>query len=130
MTATEIKNRIKMILPKPFKVYVSKNGLTIQLDVDTNTVGGWDNANKLVYNMKKNLGIKLDEVGAGTDMTTMVRDWEFINCEVENTMISDANTALDAMKRFFKKYGNAYCSSPKAYDIIEKMRALVETDEN
>ena len=130
MNATEIKNRIKMILPKPFKVHVTKTGLDIQIEVDINWVGGWNNANRLVQDMKKHLGVKLDEVGGGTDMSTMVCDWEFINCEVENVMISDANIALDAMKKFFKKYGNTYCSSPKAYDIIEKMRALVETDEN
>ena len=59
-----------------------------------------------------------------------IASWKFINVNVENEMLFDANQALDAMKAFFKKYGNRYCASTKVYSIIEKMRSLVETDEN
>ena len=107
---------------------MSKNGLTVVIWVDTKKVsGGWEKANELVYKLAKKL--KLNEVGAGTDMTTMVRDWEFIDTAVEKQMIAEAKDVLKTMKGFFKTYGNAYCSSSKCYDVIEQMRALVETDE-
>ena len=121
------KQEILSKLPKGFKCSVSKDGLTIQIWVDTNEVGGWTNANRLVYDLAKKL--KLEEVGAGTDLTTMVRDWEFINPVVEKELITDAKDVLKAMKKFFGKYGNRYCQSSKAYDIIEQMRNLIATDE-
>ena len=123
-----IKQIITNALPKEFKCSVSKNGLTIQIWVDTKKVdGGWDGANRLVYKLAKKL--KLEEVGAGTMMDTMVRDWEFIDTNVEKQMLSEAKNALNAMKTFFNKYGNQYCNSAKTYDIIEQMRDLVATDE-
>ena len=123
-----IKQAITNALPKEFKCSVSKNGLTIQIWVDTKKVdGGWDGANRLVYKLAKKL--KLEEVGAGTMMDTMVRDWEFINPAIEKELIDDAKDVLKAMKKFFSKYSNSYCQSTKAYDIIEQMRDLVATDE-
>ena len=123
-----IKSNILKSLPKGFKCSVSKSGLIVQIWVDTNKVGGWDHANKLVYDLAKKL--KLEEVGAGTNLDTMVRDWEFINPIVEKKMLSEAKSTLKVMKSFFKKYGNTYCSSSKCYDIIEEMRKLIATDEN
>ena len=79
-TTASLKSQILKSLPKDFKCSVSKSGITVKIWVDTNNVGGWDKANKLVYGLAKKL--KLEEVGAGTDMTTMVRDWEFINTAV------------------------------------------------
>ena len=122
-----IKSSILKSLPKGFKCCVSKAGLTIQIWVDTNKVGGWEKANQLVYGLAKKL--KLEEVGAGTNLDTMVRDWEFNNPIVEKKMLSEAKSTLKAMKSFFKKYGNSYCSSSKCYDIIEEMRNLIATDE-
>ena len=126
-TTTSLKSHILKSLPKDFKCSVSKSGITVKIWVDTNNVGGWDKANKLVYALAKKL--KLEEVGAGTDMTTMVRDWEFIDTAVEKQMTAEAKDVLKTMKHFFKKYGNTYCSSEKCYGIIEEMRKLVETDE-
>ena len=126
-TTTSLKSHILKSLPKDFKCSVSKTGITIQIWVDTNKVGGYDKANKLVYALAKKL--KLEEVGAGTDMTTMVRDWEFINTAVEKKMVAEAKDVLKTMKCFFAKYGNEYCDSTNCYDIIDKMRKLVETDE-
>ena len=126
-TTASLKSRILKSLPKGFKCSVSKDGLTIQIWVDTNKVGGWDHANRLVYDLAKKL--KLEEVGAGTDMTTMVRDWEFINPVVEKELIADAKDVLKVMKKFFGKYSNHYCQSTKAYGLIEQMRNLVATDE-
>lgn len=123
------KQEILSKLPKGFKCSVSKAGLTIQIWVDTNKVdGGWTQANRIVYDLAKKL--KLEEVGAGTDLTTMVRDWEFINSDVEKDMINESKNVLKAMKKFFNKYGNSYCASEKTYDIIEQMRTFVATDEN
>lgn len=120
-------------LPREFKVDESKTGLIINVYVDTNIVGGWDKANKLVYalcdKIKKENKIELDEIGAGTDMSTMVRDWEFVNTEVAAQMTNEAKDVLKVMKVFFKRWGNSYCSVPETYDIIEKMRDLIETDE-
>ena len=127
-TTTSLKSHILKSLPKDFKCSVSKTGITIQIWVDTNKVGGCDKANKLVYALAKKL--KLSEVGAGTDMATGVRDWEFIDTSTEKKMVDEANVVYNAMKRFFAKYGNEYCDSNDCYDIIDKMRNLVATDEN
>ena len=61
-TTTSLKSHILKSLPKDFKCSVSKTGITIQIWVDTNKVGGYDKANKLVYALAKKL--KLEEVGA------------------------------------------------------------------
>ena len=123
-----IKQIITNALPKEFKCSVSKNGLTIKIWVDTNKVdGGWTGANRLVYKLTKKL--KLEEVCAGTMMDTMVRDWEFIDTNVEKQMLSEAKNALNVIKTFFNKYRNQYYSSAKTYDIIEQMRDLIATDE-
>lgn len=127
-TASSLKARILENLPKGFKCSVSKTGVTIQIWTDTNKVGGWDKANRLVYDLAKKL--KLSEVGAGTDMSTMVRDWEFIDTAIEKKMVNEAKDILKTMKSFFKKYGNAYCDSNDCYRIIDQMRELVATDEN
>lgn len=124
---TSLKSHILMSLPKGFKCSVSKTGVTVKIWVDTNKVG-WDKANKLVYNLAKKL--KLSEVGSGTDMTTGVRDWEFIDTSTEKKMVDEANAVYNVMKRFFAKYGNEYCDSEECYDVINKMRNLVATDEN
>ena len=44
-------------------------------------------------------------------------------------MVAEAKDVLKTMKCFFAKYGNEYCDSTNCYDIIDKMRKLVETDE-
>ena len=124
---TSLKSRILKSLPKGFKCSVSKTGVTVKIWVDTNKVG-WDKANKLVYGLAKKL--KLSGVCAGTDMTTGVRDWEFIDTSTEKKMVDEADSVYNAMKRFFAKYGNEYCDSNDCYDIIDKMRNLVATDEN
>ena len=124
---TSLKSHILKSLPKGFKCSVSKTGVTVKIWVDTNKVG-WDKANKLVYSLAKKL--KLSEVGSGTDMTTGVRDWELIDVAAEKKMVDEANSVYNAMKRFFAKYGNEYCDSDECYDVIDKMRKLVATDEN
>ena len=124
---TSLKSHILNSLPKGFKCSVSKTGITVKIWVDTNKVD-WVKANKLVYSLAKKL--KLSEVGSGTDMTTSVRDWEFIDTSTEKKMVDEANSVYNAMKRFFAKYGNEYCDSNDCYDIIDKMRNLVATDEN
>ena len=121
------KSHILNSLPKGFKCSVSKTGVTVKIWVDTTKVG-WDKANKLVYDLAKKL--KLSEVGAGTDMATGVRDWEFIDTSTEKKMVDEANAVYNAMKRFFAKYGNEYCDSDECYDVIDKMRNLDSTDEN
>ena len=106
---------------------MSKSGITVKIWVDINKAGGLDKANKLVYGLAKKL--KLEEVGAGTDLTIMVRDWEFIDTTVEKKMVAEAKSAYKTMKSFFAKYGNEYYNSNNCYNIIDKMRKLVETDE-
>ena len=133
MNASQIKNNIKEILPKEYAVYVSKHGLNVQIAVKVNAIGGWDNANRLVHSMEKEmkrLGVKLEEIASRTDLTTNVCDWEFNVCNNEDNMLFEAKQVLKAMKKFFNKYGNAYCSSTKTYEVIEQMRTLVATDEN
>ena len=44
-------------------------------------------------------------------------------------MKTEAKDVLKAMKAFFSKWGNAYCGSADTYDIVEKMRDLIATDE-
>lgn len=124
---TSLKSHILKSLPKGFKCSVSKTGITVKIWVDTNKVD-WVKANKLVYDLAKKL--KLSEVGSGTDMTTGIRDWEFIDTSAEKKMVDEANLVYNAMKHFFAKYGNEYCDSDDCYDIIDKMRNLVATDEN
>jgi len=125
--ATSLKSRILESLPKGFKCSVSKTGITVQIWVAVNKVGGWDKANKLVYALAKKL--KLSEVGAGTEMASMVRDWEFIDTTVEKKMVAEAKAIYKTMKSFFKKYGNTYCASNDCYKVIDQMRELIATDE-
>ena len=127
MAAASLKSHILKSLPKGVKCSVSKTGVTVKIWVDLRKVG-WDKANKLVYNLAKKL--KLSEVGAGTEMATGVRDWEFIDTSTEKKMVDEANSVYNAMKRFFAKYGNEYCDSEECYDVIDQMRNLVATDEN
>ena len=122
-----LKSRILKSLPKSFKCSVSKTGVTVKIWADKNKVG-WVKANRLVYDFAKKL--KLVEVDSGTDMTTGIRDWEFIDTSAEKKMVDEANSVYNVMKRFFAKYGNEYCDSNDCYDIIDKMRNLVATDEN
>ena len=124
----EMKNKILANFPKGFHCAVSKNCITVWIWVDINKVGGWDNANRLVYGLAKKL--KLDEVSAGTDVNNMVRDWEFTNRIAEKQMVAEAKDVLNTMKSFFSKYGNAYCASSKCYSIIDKMRNIIATDED
>ena len=124
---TSLKSHILKSLPKGFKCSVSKTGITVKIWVDTNKVD-WVKANKLVYDLAKKL--KLSEVGSGTDMTTGVRDWEFIDTSTEKKMVDEANAVYNAMKRFFVKYGNEYYDSDDCYDVIDQMCKLVATDEN
>lgn len=126
-TTASLKSQILKSLPKDFKCSVSKSGITVKIWVDINKAGGLDKANKLVYGLAKKL--KLEEVGAGTDLTIMVRDWEFIDTTVEKKMVAEAKSAYKTMKSFFAKYGNEYYNSNNCYNIIDKMRKLVETDE-
>ena len=132
MNKTELKKRIKELLPsKFFKVHFSKSGLIVFINGKRSMVGGINALARCVKKMKKALkaqGIALKQDCFGYDDN--IASWEFININTENEMLFDATQALDAMKVFFKKYGNRYCSSTKVYSIIEKMRALVETDEN
>ena len=121
------KSHILNSLPKGFKCSVSKTGVTVKIWADKNKVG-WVKANRLVYDFAKKL--KLVEVDSGTDMTTGIRDWEFIDTSAEKKMVDEANSVYNVMKHFFAKYGNEYCDSNDCYDIIDKMRNLVATDEN
>lgn len=134
MDSNTLKKIIKKMLPKDFIVNVSKTGLNVVLHVELDKVFGIGNADALVKKMMKELKqqyeVKLDFVESGIDAYYGTRDWEFVNVEAEKTMVAEAKDALNAMKKFFSKYGNAYCDSSKAYDVIEHMRALVETDEN
>ena len=124
---TSLKSHILKSLPKGFKCSVSKTGITVKIWVDTNKVD-WVKANKLVYDLAKKL--KLSEVGSGTDMTTGVRGWEFIDTSTEKKMVDEAKSVYNAMKCFFVKYGNEYYDSDECYDVIDKMLKLVATDEN
>lgn len=134
MDNTALKKIIKKMLPKDFIVNVSKTGLDVVLHVELAKVFGIDNAEaivkKMVKELKQQYEVKLDFAESGTDVHYGTRDWEFVNVEAEKTMVAEAKDALNAMKKFFSKYGNTYCCSSKAYDVIEHMRALVATDEN
>ena len=128
MVASSLKSHILKSLPKGFKCSISKTGVTVKIWADTNKVGGWTKANKLVYSLAKKL--KFIEIGSGTNMITGVRDWEFIDTSTEKKMIFEAKAVYNAMKNFFAKYGNEYCDSEECYDVINQMRELVATDEN
>lgn len=138
MDNNTLKKTIKKMLSKDFTVNVSKTGLNVVLHVELAKVFGIDNAEALVKKMVKELKqqyeVKLEFDASGSDLLYGTRDWEFVwefvNAEAKKTMVAEAKDALNAMKKFFNKYGNAYCDSSKAYDVIEHMRALVETDEN
>ncbi len=127
MKDKQMKANIKKHLPKGFKCLTSKDGLIVTVYAKLDQVGGFDEANKAVRNLCKKF--KLDEIGAGTLLSSMQRDWELIDLEVERKMHNEAQCVLKHMKNFFKKYSNRYCSSSKTYDVIESMRSLVETDE-
>lgn len=116
-------------LPKGFKCSVSRNGLTVQIWKKLKNLDeDFDPSNKAVRDLAKKFN--LDEVGAGTLIQDLQRDWEFISLDAEAKMLKEANDVLKTMKAFFNKYGNSYCSSNEVYKVIDKMRVLVATDEN
>lgn len=116
-------------LPKGFKCSVSRNGLTVQIWKKLKNLDeDFDPSNKAVRDLAKKFN--LDEVGAGTLIQGLQRDWEFISLDAEAKMLKEANDVLKTMKAFFNKYGNSYCSSNEVYKVIDKMRVLVATDEN
>ena len=116
-------------LPKGFKCSVSRNGLTVQIWKKLKNLDeDFDASNKAVRALAKKFN--LDEVGAGTLIQDLQRDWEFISLYAEAKMLKEANDVLKTMKAFFNKYGNSYCSSNEVYKVIDKMRVLVATDEN
>lgn len=128
MTKTELKTELKKsilkALPKGFRCNISKSGLHIYLYKDN----GFTEENELAVK-KLCKKFNLDEAGAGTDLLTGVRDWDLVNLKIEKTISNEAKDVLKAMKSFFNKWGNAYCGSSKAYDIVEQIRSLIATDE-
>lgn len=120
----EFKQQILANLPKGFKCNISKSGLHIYLYKDN----GFTEENELAVK-KLCKKFKFDEVGAGTNLLTGVRDWDLIVLSVEQTMKTEAKDVLKAMKSFFNRWGNAYCESSGTYDIVEQMRNLIATDE-
>lgn len=122
-----LKSMILYHLPKGFHCKISKTGLTVNIWVDVNKVGGWDKANRLVYSLAEQL--KLEEISSGTDLITNVRGWDFINTTVEKQMAAEAKDILKTMRSFFKKYGNSYCDSNKCYKVIDQMHTLVADNE-
>lgn len=122
------RKQILAELPKGFKCSVSKNGLVIQLVKKLRDIDDFDTVNKEVSKMSKKF--KLKEIGTGTLLDTMTRDWELLDTNVEKEMKSEAKLVLASMKKFFNKWGNSYCESEETYKIIDQMRVFVETDEN
>ena len=116
-------------LPNGFKCSISRNGLIVQIWKKLKNLDeDFDASNKAVRALAKKFN--LDEVGAGTLIQDLQRDWEFISLDAEAKMLKEANDVLKTMKAFFNKYGNSYCSSNEVYKVIDKMRVLVATDEN
>lgn len=115
---------LKKLLPG-YQISASKNGLSIFISCKVDDIDDWTKANAVVRKAVKSL--HLDEVGAGTGFGH--RDWHFADLDVEKEMTADVKQLHSAMKAFFKKWGNAYCDVKAAYDIIEKMRNMLEPDE-
>ena len=117
-------------LPKGFKCSASKTGLRIiQLIAPCKNEMQYHCYDRLVSKLAKKHN--LDFINGGLDLTTWTGDWELIDKKLEKEMVSDAKAIVKSLKAFFKKWnGNSYCDSPAAYDQIEKIRAMVATDEN
>lgn len=123
------KKDLQKELPKEFKCSVSKTGLHIQIWKKCKSREDWNASNELVDKLAKKH--HLDCIGAGTELESMTRDWDLLDKKLEKEMVSDAKAIVKSLKAFFKKWnGNSYCDSPAAYDQIEKIRAMVATDEN
>lgn len=117
----EFKKQILANLPKGFKCDISKSGLHIYLYKDN----GFTKENEVAVK-KLCKKFNFDEVGAGTNLLTDVRDWDLVNLKIENEMKTEAKDVLKTMKSFFSKWGNAYCGSVDTCDIVDKMREFVE----
>lgn len=115
---------LRKLLPG-YNISASKNGLSIYVSRRVVSINDWTKANAAVRKAAKRF--HLDEVGAGTGFG--YRDWHFADLDVEKQMTADAKQIHSAMKAFFKKWGNAYCDVVAAYDVIEKTRDMLETDE-
>ena len=115
---------LKKLLPG-YNISASKNGLSIYVSRKVADINDWTEANAAVRKAAKRF--HLDEIGAGTGFGC--RDWHFADLAVEKQMTADAKQLHCSMKAFFKKWGNAYCDVMSAYDVIEKMRNMLETDE-
>lgn len=116
---------LRKLLPG-YNISASKNGLSIYVSRRVASINDWTEANATIRKAVKRL--HLDEVGAGTGFG--YRDWHFADLDVEKQMTADVKQLYAAMKAFFKKWGNAYCDVEAAYDVIEKMRNMLETDED
>ena len=97
------KEMVLKELPKGYKAYVSKHGLTVLVSCKLNDFNSINDAEKTVDKMAKKL--KLDFVGSGTDLASNVRDWEFTSLDAEHEMIAEAKDVLKTMKAFqMEKY--------------------------
>lgn len=128
MKTPTIKDFLKADLPKCFNVSVSKSELTIWVSVQGKDIA-WDEAHKIMRKVaKKN---KLEEVCSGTLIQSGDMNWEFVNKVVEHQLVEAADRLMKRCKDFFKRWNNnEYCNSDKAYEKIEKIRAMFESDEN
>lgn len=122
----DIKSTLKKELPHGFKIHVSDDKTYIQLWFKCKNMGSWKDANDAVRSLSKKYG--LSEVGAGTDLSTGVRDWDLRYDAAVSNSLEHAKEVLKAMKDFFKK-NKSYADNEKVYDIVEQMRSLVSTDE-
>lgn len=117
--------KLKKLLPKGYRISTSKTGLSLYVSHKLKANEFIEDADAHVEKAAKKLN--LDEVGRGCGFGE--RDWHLIDCDVEKTLVADAKKLHANMKAFFKKWSNSYCESCIAYDYIEKMRVVIETDE-
>lgn len=121
-----MKEALIKALPDNFTVETSKTGLTVRLFY----VGplGLVGAGNIVKKVAKKFKLRL--VGDGQNLNTGLCDWEYIDTNIEALITDDAKAIHKALKDFFEKWnGNEYVDSKKAYEWIDKIRSMVETDE-
>ena len=119
---------LKGKLPKGFKVETKRHGLYIHVRCRLSPKMPIDKADEIFYRTIERRRKCFYELYAESGPESRV--WMLVDLNVQWSARKELSDARNALKRYFEKYGNSYADDDEAYEIVEDIRRLVETDEN